>query len=527
MPKEDKFQGIIKSVRIDKFRKIKELEFELGKKVTAIAGQNGTMKTTILGMLGQPFSMRSEDNPMSTAKTIDGYKFESKLSNKFRFSKDYDKPGDHKWALYFIDNTICPNKYFEVESIPRIEKSKPEDIRFWNSKGRLKGDGYVQCPIIYLSLRRLSPVGEELSLSIQDNILSPDELEIYKDYHNKILLLQEEIETAKYINAKNKKTLGPKTQKYDAETISAGQDNIGKILLSVLSFKRLKEQYPLYYKGGILLIDELDATLFPKAQEKLVESLFKFSSDYKIQIIFTTHSFSVIKKLFSSKYINDSKLIYLRNGDGSIMLNDKSSLEQIEADLNVKVMENPKRTDKIRVYCEDEEARSFLRNILPYTYRKLLQIVNVNIGCDQLIALCKDRKIPEFTDNLIILDGDKTTNAKNIVTLPGKGLPPDKLMYKYLINLQEKDEFWPGYKTMGLYNKQICFSDYPNLDFDEPGARNNFKMWFNDQKSNWGRDCSKLFSRWKEDNKTEVNVFIESFVKSYNYLAKKSNIETI
>ena len=44
-------------------------------------------------------------------------------------------------------------------------------------------------------------------------------------------------------------------------------EHYGKeIILAVLSFRRLKEQYGKNYNGGILLIDELDATLYGFSQ---------------------------------------------------------------------------------------------------------------------------------------------------------------------------------------------------------------------------------------------------------------------
>ena len=48
---------VIKSIEIEKFRAIENLNLKIGQKLTAIAGRNATMKSTILGMLGQPFSI--------------------------------------------------------------------------------------------------------------------------------------------------------------------------------------------------------------------------------------------------------------------------------------------------------------------------------------------------------------------------------------------------------------------------------------------------------------------------------------
>ena len=46
-----------------------------------------------------------------------------------------------------------------------------------------------------------------------------------------------------------------------------------RIILAVLSFKRLQEEHKRDYKGGILLIDELDATLYGFSPRKLIDYL--------------------------------------------------------------------------------------------------------------------------------------------------------------------------------------------------------------------------------------------------------------
>ena len=48
---------IIKSVEIEKFRAFEHASFALGKRITAISGRNATQKTTVLGMIGQPFTI--------------------------------------------------------------------------------------------------------------------------------------------------------------------------------------------------------------------------------------------------------------------------------------------------------------------------------------------------------------------------------------------------------------------------------------------------------------------------------------
>lgn len=46
----------INKISIENFRRFHNIEFNIGSCITLIAGQNGTNKSTLLGMLSQPFS---------------------------------------------------------------------------------------------------------------------------------------------------------------------------------------------------------------------------------------------------------------------------------------------------------------------------------------------------------------------------------------------------------------------------------------------------------------------------------------
>ena len=87
-------------------------------------------------------------------------------------------------------------------------------------------------------------------------------MDFYVKSHNEILLLYDEI-SSEEVKSSTKHFLAAKSDKYDAIGNSAGQDNIGQIITSILSFQRLKDNLGTEYKGGILLIDELDASMFP------------------------------------------------------------------------------------------------------------------------------------------------------------------------------------------------------------------------------------------------------------------------
>lgn len=534
------FQGIIEKIHILKFRKFIDLEIKCGKKLTVIAGQNGTQKTTLLGLLAHPFSMSKQkskstanssvdDNSFEEFQTITGHKFESKFADKFKLDKGKESFGEHEYSLHMLDKTIGDSGRFTLQSIKRDNTG---NLRIWKKNARNAGDGYMHFPVIYLSLKRVTPIGEETKIKSTDIELTSEEFSFLKDNYISILNLFPNNYEANKLSSPNKKVLIAHPNNYSALTISAGQDNLGSILTAILSFKRLKETFPTQYNGGLLFIDEIESTLYPAAQENLMKRLFRYASDYNIQIFVTTHSQSIIDTALKKEYSSDCRVVYLKSLDEEkIEVDSTLTPEQIHAHLTLKPY-TPAQVSppKIRVYSEDGEARLFLTALLPTKYKRLLSIIDVSMGAKELIGL-HDKKIEEFTKNLLLLDGDQPLpRAKNILLLPGD-CGPDKLLFTFLNSLPESSEFWPDNKSTGLYNKQVCFRNYPyKEDFTEEGAaRKYYKDWMKEQLENqyWDRNGLKAFTFWKEQYPEKVQHFLSAFIKSYNFLAKKNGLTTV
>lgn len=536
------FQGIIEKVHILRFRKFIDLDIKCGKKLTVIAGQNGTQKTTLLGLLAHPFSM-SKKNPddeniastaedeqvkdFSEAKTIQGHTFQSKFASKFKFDNAKERAKEHEYSLYMYDKSIGNNGIFTLESITRDKKS--QKLRLWKKGARKAGDGYMHYPVIYLSLKRVSPIGEEQKISNNTVNLTNEEQNFLKSNYDEILSLPPEEYETNELKSSNKSTLVSHPSTYSALTVSAGQDNIGSILTAVLSFKRLKEEFPSEYKGGLLFIDEIESTLYPASQENLVRKLFKYAKDFQLQIFCTTHSPSIINIAMKDEYKNDCAFNYLKSvGLSKITVDENVTPEQIYAHLSLTPIMPPSAPEKIRVYTEDEEARLFLRALLPTKYIRLLNIVKVNIGANELVGL-KNRKIKEFTNNLIVLDGDQTTRARNIINLPGQ-YGPDKLLHEFLKNLPTDNPFWPDVETTGAYSYQVCFRNHHEPPSTTEGEQRKFyKKWFKEQCDNhwWDRNNLKAFKYWISQNQEDAEKFKNAFIKTYNLLAKKNNLPLI
>lgn len=78
MSLSDNPNGIISNIEIKKFRGLINQKIELGNRLTLISGQNATHKTTILGLLAQPFKY-------DRIKTVSGKIFQAKCYTLFVF----------------------------------------------------------------------------------------------------------------------------------------------------------------------------------------------------------------------------------------------------------------------------------------------------------------------------------------------------------------------------------------------------------------------------------------------------------
>lgn len=548
---------IVKRITIEKFRLFQGISFFLGKRLTVIAGRNATQKTTLLGMLGQPFTIPVE-NPMYGAKTIDGYNFKSQFRDKFKLSPIHDVIGEHKWTLYFHQN-IYKQDYYSVTSISRTQRGQKTSLRFWNAESRSKGAGYVQIPVYFLSLSRLFPIGESGKTKKIALQLTTDEMEYYERNYREILIIHSTGSRTSLSVEKGTSSnvfAGVNDDTHDIYTNSAGECNLSRIILAMMSFKRLKEQFGSCYNGGMLLIDELDATLFGYSQVKLIDYLLKASIEFNVQIVFTTHSPIILKRINDYQRAErkknkkgnmpceayDCSIVYLTPScdvNGRRVIDCKnictsSELNDIINDINLTA---PAPADSgINIYCEDQEARAFIEFALNMrfgmSYKSLMSFFDANLGWTNFVQLAS-KKIKEFTNNVIVLDGDVINDpgylkkkqiideSANFVLLP---LTIEKDMFVLLKKQEVFYRFRQLYPNANIPNYDICFKDWP-LDIIQYKTED-FKRWYQYILTILN-DRNLLFKFWYSENEEQTNQFIDQFVSVFNSLADKRKLDLL
>lgn len=502
----------ITRIEIKNFRGIKEQTAEIGKLVTFIVGRNGTQKSTLLGMLSQTFTLKST-NPMSKEKPLSGGDYRSSFKEKFRLSDKFDKPGEHEWTLLFDDNSK-----FEIESIPRPGS---KTVRFWQKGKRGSGDGYKEWPVIFLSLQRLVPLAETNSQK-DDLIFSKEEESFFIENHNRIMsVVKNDSPTVSHVAGKQKNSLALDTKEYDWQQNSSGQDNLGKIIAAILSFKRLKDNYKKDYLGGILVIDEVDATMHPVAQEKLFDFLLKQASKLKLQVILTTHSLSLLKHVcgrishFKDKQADDVKIVLMEKKDKQIIIKNEQNYSFIGDVLNLTATV-PER-QKIKICTEDEEAKNFFA-ALNKRIRLPVHYVKGTLGCDTYISIMNQNlELMLSKEILILLDGDASISKlrkerKNILKLPG-GDSPERVLANVLYNLPDSSSYWQ--RVAPSYNKEVCFRDitYEDVTNDRKLA----KDWFKKQKK-YPKWLNATVTVWFEGNQEDFDEFKAQLIDYYKHV---------
>lgn len=529
----------IESIEIDKFRNFTPMTIKLGRYVTVISGQNGTGKSTLLGMLGQPFGM-------AEMKDVFGRGMRAKFTDMFKLSPDHDVPGEHVYYVNLRDKSLYPSgSHVQVKSYKREGYKLP--IRLVTGARRGKGDGNIDYPVIYLGLRRTYPVGEIPNAVSTAPSLSSEEVSQLSAWYNSVFLAwhQDDLEPVELTASTAKKaTILVNASSYDFLANSAGQDNLGQILAALLSFGRAKKALGGSYRGGLLLIDELDATLFPASQEALFGLLLEKAKELEVQIVFTTHSFQLIERALARRGRgNDVEVVYLRRRDSGIEQVDRPSELDIEADLSVRMPKRPPKK-KVEVLCEDDETKWFLKKVLPARTYSKCNVISAGLSCGELAELAI-RDIPSLENDLFVVDGDATKDAnakvkgsRRLCVLPTGDKNPEMAIYDALSTLPDDGEFWTSMESAYRYSRQMFIRSYEESHEDhyedKKKKRRADKEWFRTEKARGGlgENGTDGFNQWKAQHQDECERFADDFlsrveriIRRVEAMAKRSDNE--
>lgn len=407
-----------------------------------------------------------------------------------------------------------------------------------------KAESLPSLPVIYLGLFRLFSFGEfdkDDDIKKINKKIPNDYLEEIKGLYENFTGIKIEYENQSDMGGiKNRAEFKSNQKGIDSNTISAGEDNLFIILTALVSLKYYYENIKREVKNDVeslLLIDEIDATLHPAFQVKLLDLFEKYSEEYSIQIIFTTHSLSLLEYALFRKL----KVIYLMDFITKVEVMDSVDKFQIEMYLKNKAQKDIYSPKNIPIFTEDKEARLFLKELFIYYQNKneqfnkisrIFHFVEANFSSESLKTIFMDDEILKRTiRSICILDGDqqelgkeRSKIANHILTLPSNKSPED-LFFDYSKKIyQEDSDFW---RNDTIYN-----SGYTKLYFkDNIEAKiNNIDIRVKEEKRKKREINKEIFQEYQEffifiirhwlHDENNVDE-IEKFYKNFNNVFKK------
>jgi predicted ATPase len=494
-------------LEVENFRHIKNQTIQFGERLTVITGQNSTGKSSLLGWIAQACDSKQK------TKTLTDASFKSEYSEVFSFCKENDYSKKYSVSLVYHDTNENKEKFKKMTTRHLRKTSKGKERYKVDFDRNIKENNQraLDFPVIYLGLKRLIPLATEKDISQQNIQLTKEEVNSFSKLSKEILILLDSSISSESIKSTNKDVLAMKTSNYGHLGNSAGQDNIGQIISSMLSFKRLKKEQKEDFRGGLLLIDEIDASLYAGSQIKLIENLYKFSRDNNIQVIFTTHSLEILEHL-SDRIGDETKINFLELRDGTIKNKINPSIELLRNKIKVQIGKQD-HIKKKEILCEDKETELWCKNLLNGTSHK--NDINILQGPfpEGTLATMAESSHPIFKEVFFVLDGDCRDKYKSkklpprTMILPGIHRP-ESIFYDFLYNLSDEDDFWDERIN---FTKQTCFANFQT----DSHSKSVIKKWFKNTefKASFGKGYSKLFNRWKKDNKKIVENFQHNFEK--------------
>lgn len=530
---------MIKKLHITQYRKLKDLELDFAPGINAISGTNGTCKTSLLHLFSNSLQSVTRSCDWVTDKkclqVINAVNAVTnpKVETLTRGDKQYNDPA------HGVSGVLFNVDYWGQESLGFRRHNSSINTRYAIKPLYKRGshEKLPYCPVIYLGLSRLVPYGEFQN----DEAIEGIRKALPAEYQNEINELYRKFthyeityNSAQQMgDLKTRAEFSSNFEGIDSNTISAGEDNLYIILAVIVSLKY-------YYNSinsqrdieSVLLVDELDATLHPAYQIKVLNVLREYCAQYKIQAVFTTHSMSAIEDLLAKK----DNVIYLLDNITSVVKMDDPDFYKIKMHLSSLTKENIYQDKIIPIFTEDEEARFLLRMMFDYfsvkhpeefaSVHNLFYLVKASLGADSLSNIFKDSKMLRMTmSSICVLDGDHASDLSNcIIALPGKnnhdapaGLSPEQLLLEYAQIIYDADDaFWTdrvivdkGY-SKPYYLEHIC-DPWQQFQEDEANGRANkkrrvfVKELFNNEKTFF----ELLFKHWlhNPDNTAMLNKF--------------------
>ncbi|MBD2693643.1 ATP-dependent nuclease [Anabaena catenula] len=358
--------------------------------ITAIAGRNGSGKTTVLALAACAFHNNEK-----------GFKLPRRQNSYYTFS-DFFIQTKEEAALGDIDiyYKILYNRW-------KLTKNNTETAKAgWQLRCKKSGGKWnnyasrVNRTVIFLGVERMVPQAER---SVSKNYRGKFQPITEHGWENHVRDVVGRILGNQYTNFSYR---GHTT--YRLPLVAKGEQNIysgfnmGAGEQSLFELFSTLNQCP---EGSLILIDEIELGLHEKAQESLIKELKNICEKRKVQIICTTHSSSILESLPP-----EGRIFIERMGSKTIITSEISSVYATG-----KLSERP--NSELDILVEDQAAKLILETVLNKELRSRTEILPIGSSAavmKHLAARYKEalHKTSKVVEVVVFLDGDKSSEAE-------------------------------------------------------------------------------------------------------------------
>lgn len=372
-------QQSIKRMDIEKLKNLRHVSVEFATPgLTAIMGVNGSGKSTILHALAccyRPFEGDDQEN--------------------------------HIFSMYFTPNpdlawqgskfTITHDYRYGADLVVDQEQTFCKTSDRWTPKYATR----ISRHVVFLGIKTCNPA---IELESKNSFINYGTTPRTDDLSNQVretagLIMNRDYSTFNYHSTNRARYIGVRHQEvqYSALSMGAGEQRIFKIIEAVFAAPR----------NSLIIIDEIDILLHPKALKKLLEVIHDRAMDKDLQIVFSTHS----PVLFEMQDIVKTQHIIQTP-------NQTLRLDFTTPDIIYRI--TGESVKPIELYVEDPLARTIVQNVAKEV--GILRSVHTipygpAINCFTVLAglLLSDHEINHC---LFVLDGDRySTNEEKVVQI--------------------------------------------------------------------------------------------------------------
>ncbi len=369
-------------------RGLSPFSLQLDFPITAIAGKNGSGKSTVLALACCAYHNVSA-----------GFKLPHRKQAYYTFADFFvqhteDIPPDGIEIFYAIAHNTWKKtpERLDGKGVGYQKREKKKAGKWTNYSRRIKRD------VVFLGIERIVPHGEKSQSKSYSKSFSSTGVQGWegdvKDAVGKIL--GKKYDEFKYVSHSKYRLplVVVNGKKYSGFHMGAGENALFETLSVIHSVS----------EGALVVIDEIELGLHSEAQKKFINHLKTLCKARKIQILCTTHSRDIFGQL------PDDARVFIENINGKSAVYNSVSPEFAFSKLSD---ENP---SEISLLVEDRVARTLVRSILPSSIRSRISVEVIG-SASALTRQLSSNYLRQKKENIVILyDGDQVTKEKANLT---------------------------------------------------------------------------------------------------------------